>query len=624
MLSAVEIFTNQATTIVLTGGTTAPSSGTPETWTVASAVAFPQANNAASPPTQFHVADMSAGMTGELIEVTDVVGTTWYVVRGAEGTTPVAHASGFTITQVVTAGFLNTVSAGEPYEFVVEDFGAKGDGTLVSDGVMSSSVNPTHLACTTSNPFANAVAGMGVYVVGAGSAGADLFTTIFQVVDSGHVILTTGASTSVSGVGVVFGTDDTAALQAAINGAVAYAQSTPRSYAEVVFRDAIYLCNTVPTPGGPGGATKGNSVLTLPIIPVADEKVTLSFKGVNWGADALLHWDQQVPQTAGTVLMTNLLGGTLNATYWYPFILGGPYDGYGLGSALFSNMLVILDGITFSAPWNPTYGGANFLGVGEARVTSAGYMALGLAPVSSGTAWPKLVSGGPANVSYGLVMPDIDNNDLSDILFFSAEGVGTAVCAPEHVTFQSIHALLCGTAINPTSPSGSAAAHNSVSGKYLSCENCYAAVGAYNGGGGKVQIDVIDMEVVTYPVADSSDVLVGSVGLVWNGVPGYGSFLPLGATQMRIIYLDAVPGAVTAPTVPGTSGTPVQNQFYRDATVYVSSGGAGSAVTGINVNGIGTALSLGTSGTVTVSVPSGAEITLVYTGTKPSWAWFTV
>lgn len=38
---AVEKFTNQASTTVSSGGTTAPASGTTETWTVASSASFP-------------------------------------------------------------------------------------------------------------------------------------------------------------------------------------------------------------------------------------------------------------------------------------------------------------------------------------------------------------------------------------------------------------------------------------------------------------------------------------------------------------------------------------------------------------------------------------------------------
>jgi hypothetical protein len=102
-MAAAETFANQPSTTVTSGGTDAPSAGTPETWTVASSASFPAA---ATGVTQFHVADTATGKISEIILVTNVSGTTWTVTRGAESTTPVTHAAGFTIVQVVTAGFL--------------------------------------------------------------------------------------------------------------------------------------------------------------------------------------------------------------------------------------------------------------------------------------------------------------------------------------------------------------------------------------------------------------------------------------------------------------------------------------------------------------------------------------
>ena len=98
----VEIYANLPQTTVSSGGTTTPAAGTTETWTVSSSLSFPAASNTATPPTQFQVSDPS--LASEIIAVTNVSSTTWTVTRGAEGTTPVAHAVGFTVKQVVTAG----------------------------------------------------------------------------------------------------------------------------------------------------------------------------------------------------------------------------------------------------------------------------------------------------------------------------------------------------------------------------------------------------------------------------------------------------------------------------------------------------------------------------------------
>ena len=99
---AEEVFSNDAQTVVSSGGMSAPAAGTSETWTVASPGVFPTAASTASRPTTFHVADTA--LPAEVIAVTDTSGAIWTVTRGAEGSTPVAHSPGFSVRQVVTAG----------------------------------------------------------------------------------------------------------------------------------------------------------------------------------------------------------------------------------------------------------------------------------------------------------------------------------------------------------------------------------------------------------------------------------------------------------------------------------------------------------------------------------------
>ena len=126
---AVEIFSNQPSTTVSSGGTNAPSPGTSQNWTVLSSASFPAADSDGTPPTQFHVVDPI--QPSEIITVTDVSGTTWTVTRGAESTTPVAHSAGFTVYQVVTSGALQQVKAVD-WLNVVTMFGADNTGAADS------------------------------------------------------------------------------------------------------------------------------------------------------------------------------------------------------------------------------------------------------------------------------------------------------------------------------------------------------------------------------------------------------------------------------------------------------------------------------------------------------------
>lgn len=95
---------NPSTTTTSTSGTTAPAALSTETWTVTSSAEFPAASNSVIPKTQFTIADPA--LPAELIYVTNVSGTSWSVTRGVEGTTPVAHATGATFFQIVSAGDL--------------------------------------------------------------------------------------------------------------------------------------------------------------------------------------------------------------------------------------------------------------------------------------------------------------------------------------------------------------------------------------------------------------------------------------------------------------------------------------------------------------------------------------
>lgn len=134
-MPASEVFANQPTT-TLAG----PQGTATTTWTVASSLTFPAASTGVS---QFHIADTATAASSELILVTNVSGSTWTVTRGAESTTPQSHAAGATITQVVTAGWLNTVSTGGLSLPVTVAEGGSGQTALTSYGVLAGGTSST-------------------------------------------------------------------------------------------------------------------------------------------------------------------------------------------------------------------------------------------------------------------------------------------------------------------------------------------------------------------------------------------------------------------------------------------------------------------------------------------------
>ncbi len=123
-------FYNNTSATVSSGGTDAPSSGTVENWTITSSSGFP--TSLTSGASEFHIADVVA--TSEKILVTAISSGTWTVTRGAESTTPVAHAANFTIEQVVTAGDFSAVIGGGSSS----GLNPSGDTTGVSDAAIIS------------------------------------------------------------------------------------------------------------------------------------------------------------------------------------------------------------------------------------------------------------------------------------------------------------------------------------------------------------------------------------------------------------------------------------------------------------------------------------------------------
>lgn len=121
-------------------------------------------------------------------------------------------------------------------------------------------------------------------------------------------------------------TDDTAAVQAAINAAFNYAVAK-NNYAEVVFRPVTYL---IAGPLVEGGATYGRSQLTIPVQPMPSAKLTIAFRGVR-DASALPIWNQTVNSRNGAVLLSNNSGADYDPENGGASVFGGPMPEHGYG-----------------------------------------------------------------------------------------------------------------------------------------------------------------------------------------------------------------------------------------------------------------------------------------------------
>jgi hypothetical protein len=96
----------------------------------------------------------------------------------------------------------------------VKDFGAKGDGVNTGGGSITAS---SAVLTASGGKFTASAVGKVIAIYGAGASGVPLLTTISAYVSSTQVVLSTTATTTVTNADVWYGTDDTDAIQEAMN-----------------------------------------------------------------------------------------------------------------------------------------------------------------------------------------------------------------------------------------------------------------------------------------------------------------------------------------------------------------------------------------------------------------------
>jgi hypothetical protein len=195
---ALNVFANNATLVTTsTSGTTAPVSGTTETWSVASLSSLWPALATGQ---QLRIQDATGGAStnqqSEIILVTSCGGagtTSIGVTRGVEGTTPVAHASGSIFINTVTAACLNNF---EPLAQSIKT--VTGSGTTLT--LVDCSVATMHNVVLNNNctlTFPTPLAGASItLILTQDSTGSRLVTWPSNVFFPSHVAptLSTGAN----------------------------------------------------------------------------------------------------------------------------------------------------------------------------------------------------------------------------------------------------------------------------------------------------------------------------------------------------------------------------------------------------------------------------------------------
>jgi hypothetical protein len=422
-----------------------------------------------------------------------------------------------TTAGTVAAGDDSRFSSTKPWVFDVTAaaYGAVGDAQVVTDGAMSS--GSAVLTSATAN-WPSSVVGKSIAVKGAGATGVTTLVTTVASRQSATQITLSAANASggaVTGAVVIWGTDDTAAIQAATDAAEAYL-AAGNTYAQVYFPPRPYI-----VAGALNTSKSGNGQIVFGVYSTSDVKRILEFRGETDGAAAVRHWQQTKPQFAGSCLIslgvyasTSAQIASINAG-GNPGVISGPTEGFGYGvnsgGAVYSNIMPVLKDLailTTHSAYGLTYGAATFWGCANAHIENVGYGTAGTVAGSSTDYTSPGVFG--TGLSVGLLLPSPGNNDHVVAKNVSCGGGYT------YGLFLTEHGLVDRLMI-------------------LYCWSGLVAVGNYAGSGGSVHA----MKVISASIEACTNELY---------IMGYGS-----AGIGPIVDIDQLSTENGAPTVSGNS-----------------------------------------------------------------------
>lgn len=425
------------------------------------------------------------------------------------------------------------------------------------------------------------------------------------------------------------GADDTPQIISAINSAYSTGVSNGTNYGEIWLFPGVYQIKGALVQGG---STLGNSQIPLPVVPMStQQKFTLAIRSFGDGS-SLPIWNQNVAQLSGACLYSSGITGTNDPTYDIASVIGGPTpkQGYGTGTGgnLWSNMKILIDGISVVQALNPTLMAFDFRGIAQAHVGKVG------AFVNAATA--TVAATFPANAwAIGMWLPKQANNDEAQIESFACQGYNHGIYIEEHAVITRLCITYCQSGLGMYQ---NATAHSNWIG-YASIEACVNSVSCETGPGTQfpVVIDCLDVEDVSSGpftaakhIGDQNNNLIGYIGWFGSGpgmTGGQGNYTgfprvnQLEAGNIRIINLERNSGSIytAADGVVGpVSGTLWRNPFWRDCMVYWT----GGTVTSIVVGNATISHTL-PSNASPFPLASGAYTTMTFTG-SPSFTYVLV
>lgn len=493
--------------------------------------------------------------------------------------------------------------------FPITKYGAVGDLQCTVDGQVTSA-SPT-LTCP-SGPFRPQHSGMTFVVKGALANGNCLVAT-GTYVSATQMTLSVNATTTASSLQVLWGTDDTAAIQQAIDAAMDY--SSPFGLAAEVF--------TPPTGNGYGyliaGALKStdgtnaiyNSQLTIKPHSDRAAKKRLALTGVGDAGDCR-HWNQDLPAFGGSTWFSACLpfatlaqqqtGPNGVSTLGNPSVIGSGTGkaGYGVTGANpnFSNITVSMRDMTILTAHSVngwTISPFNFHGVAGAHLDRCSFGTNGVvqyylgAGGSGGNTDFAAVNSLSGGISIGGLLPAAGNNASNRIRDCVWNGGYTyGPLFTEHTTGGGNTILYCWSGFCPAGNygdggSGAGALHGIELGQ-ICVEGCAYQVNVFGAAAASKgpYVDVILDTEGSRQLRDNPSNGTGLAAL--RGVIRFRGSSGVPAltfpTACQILLEENAPGAPgTAPTLIINTAKP--NTTGRWATLYLS---GGVAITTVQVS----------------------------------------
>lgn len=535
-------------------------------------------------------------------------------------------------------------SSSAAWKFDVTSYGALGNTRVVADGAMT-----TGSSTLTSATAAFVAGDVGKYVSVKGAAATGVTTLIATITarnSATSVTLSTANSSggNVTGATVFVGTDDTAAIQDAIDDAELYLAT--HSYAQVYFPPSPFL-----VAGALNNTKSGNGQLVFGPYAMTSDQKTLHFAGDSVGAP-VRSWLQTVPLVSGSCLVS--LGVYASAPAQTtninadgnPGVISGPNEGFGYGAAAnFSNMMAAITDlsiVTTHSSFGLTYGAANLWGCGKTYIDNFSYGTAGtVASPSTDYASPGTFGTG---LSVGLLLSAPGNNDHVIARNVSCNGGYTyAMFCTEHAVVDRYMALYCWAglvAVGAYAGSvGSVHAMDITSASIEACTNELFIMGAGSNGVGPTIYANISTESGTPNIAGSS---TGAMNAALGLVRLTGLFTETGVSvsdPTGIEIVDGqVPRAIKRKTTTFTC-SPIDRTLICDTTSAGFTGTLPAAdfnpveyvfknvgANTLTVAAAGAQLIYTTSGTGAATATAATGVTLrlqaLYNGT--AWGWYAV